>query len=158
MDTMKAIRAVVVVAAAAMCGTVWGAAPDGKAHNQAKPRAKAAVKKQVRKVPRAKAPVARRAGPNAQARTTRPAAPKVAARAKPPVAAARASAARAAVAPREPYWTPLPPSRFYPNGVPELRPEFLHPLPQQTSRQEAAANASQGTAEHADIKPSSGGL
>ncbi|WBY00456.1 hypothetical protein PE066_13365 [Ramlibacter tataouinensis] len=28
-------------------------------------------------------------------------------------------------------WTlpPLGPERFYPNGIPELRPEFLHPLP-----------------------------
>lgn len=157
MDTMKAIRAVVVVGAAVMCGTVWGAAPGGKAQNEAKPRAKAVAKKQMKKVPAAKAPVASRARPKAKGRTTRPAAPKAAARAKPPVTAARPSAARAAVAPREPYWTPLPPSRFYPNGIPELRPEFLHPLPQKQP-QEAAANTSHGTAAQTGVAPSSGGL
>jgi hypothetical protein len=58
---------------------------------------------------------------------------------KPPASlSAKAAAKRptpmvAAVAPRpEPQMyvpPPLGPERYYPNGIPELRPEFLHPLP-----------------------------
>jgi hypothetical protein len=53
----------------------------------------------------------------------------------------------AAVAPRpEPQMyvpPPLGPERYYPNGIPELRPEFLHPLPgarPQASAQDAMTN------------------
>jgi hypothetical protein len=33
-----------------------------------------------------------------------------------------------------PDWRNQPPSRFYPEGVPQLRPEFMHQMPPQSSR------------------------
>jgi hypothetical protein len=150
MMAMHAIRAVAVLAAMAIGGTAWAAAPSGKAQDEAKPRAKAVAKKPVKKTAKQ---AARKAAP---ARNARAAAPKVAAparKARPAVAAARSPATRAPVAPREPHWTQLPPSRFYPNGIPELRPEFLYPLPQPQPPQEARASTSHVTAGHPEVAP-----
>lgn len=46
-------------------------------------------------------------------------------------------------------WTlpPLGPERYYPNGIPELRPEFLHPLPGEAPIEQPAAPAMRPGAE-----------
>ncbi len=109
--------------AVALCSGAW-AAPGTQGETRSKPAAQAPAK--AVKKPGAEARAKKKA-PSTTARVKKPAATAKApaSRSKPTVAAR----APAAVPPREPYWTPLPPSRFYPNGIPELRPEFLHPLP-----------------------------
>lgn len=77
---------------------------------------------------------ARTAGKRSPSRAQRRGKPALSTRGQPtrkaPPVATAGRTARPTVPPPV-AWTPPPlgPERFYPNGIPELRPEFLHPLP-----------------------------
>jgi hypothetical protein len=106
----------------------------------AKPRAHAASPARKRAGKRA----AKKAPPAAHAKRPMKAPLPTARASTPPAttnATVRAAPARSLPPPQTATFIPLGPERFYPNGIPELRPEFMHPLPeaQVTARQEAAA-------------------
>ncbi len=136
--------AAIALAAMAMLGGPANAAGStgGAAQKQrgAQP-AKAAKKSQpvqARKRAAPATPAAKaKAAPRRPVAATK-AAPKPAARTATAVAKVPPRATGPARAP-EVHWSQLPPSRFYPDGIPELRPECLHPLPAQVPLETVAA-------------------
>jgi hypothetical protein len=144
-------RSACVLAALATCGWVAPEALAAQANGKDKaqtvrkaPPSAATKKPAPRKAGKAakkRAPVAKKAGPRKPRAAT-------AARKKPPVTARSTSrkappglARTRPTVPPPVAWTlpPLGPERFYPNGIPELRPEFLHPVPDASGRNEQAA-------------------
>lgn len=134
--TVLSTRAAWVLAATLACGWTSPAPAQAQGPSSGKtqvrtsaaavPQAgkqRAAVKKKVRPPRKAgagsKRPQSRKRRAGKPTLATRPAARK-------PAPAARDRAALAPVARTLP---PLGPERFYPDGIPQLRPEFLHPLP-----------------------------
>ena len=113
--------------------------PDkrGKLRSDAKAARKAApAKPKIAKAPAKPRVTAKAPGTSKATVAAKPSASKSAA-AKP--TAPRPAVAKAAPVQQEVHWTQLPPSRGYPNGIPELRPEFLYPLPSQQPVQAATA-------------------
>jgi hypothetical protein len=109
-----------------------------KAQPAGKSKGSSGVKATAKKAP---APVAKPTAPVATAKRDARPAPKGTATAKAPVPKVAAVAAR----PEPQMYVPPPlgPERYYPNGIPELRPEFLHPVPAarpQASAQDAMNN------------------
>jgi hypothetical protein len=118
-----------------------GGKPVASKTTQKKTTQKSAPKRAARPTQAAKSKQA------TQAKVKPPAVPKVATTRPPSSVATARPAAWPAAPPVQPevrqlppplVWTPPPlgPERFYPNGIPPLRPEFMHPLPQQTSQAE----------------------
>jgi hypothetical protein len=143
MNLMKlfALRSACVLAAA--CGLAVAADASAQARGKAgQPQASKAVKARAdkQKAPRSTKQVqakgkSKQAKPIAANGKSRPATangkskPTTSAKAS-PAPPARAVARRPqAPLPPPVAWVPPPlgPERFYPNGIPELRPEFLHP-------------------------------
>jgi hypothetical protein len=52
-------------------------------------------------------------------------------------------------------WVPPPlgPERFYPNGIPELRPEFLHPERPLPARPDQSATVAPALGGHPELMP-----
>ena len=141
MNKPMQIAAVALAAGVVLGGTAAAAeVRTGGAHrDQGGQPAKAVKKPQGAKKAQAQKGGKRAAAPRAIAARPAPKQPVAAARRAAPAPAATRPASVAKATPRpaatvrapEVHWSQLPPSRFYPNGIPELRPEFLHPLPGQ---------------------------
>lgn len=139
--TVLSMKAACVLTAMLACGWATPAPAQaqvqsiGKAQASASPAAvpkagkkRTAVKKKVRPPPKARA-----GSKHSQSRKRRAGKPALAARK--PAATVNAPA----LPPVARTLPPLGPERFYPNGIQELRPEFLHPLPGAPAVSEQAA-------------------
>jgi hypothetical protein len=148
---MQHPRTTVAVALSLVLGCAPALAADAPSGQRSPAAAKRAPAKPAAKPAPTTAAKPKAASMQAKAKRATPAAPvaKAAPAAKPAVKAptrtavaarsARSAEQQASAAPRV-YLPPLGPERFYPNGIPELRPEFLHPLPdaQAAQRREQA--------------------